>query len=198
MAESESMAEIGGCLECPVCYKIPRELPVPCCDAGHIVCQPCKGRVTNCPTCRGKMKSNTSTVVGNLIMLVSHKCKFSSIGCDVKMKLKDIEEHEKHCPESTDKCPENECNEKFQLKNFDQHTLAKHSLECCFKNGGQYFVPKEDIDRFSMLEAWKFKGFLAHNFLFHLMVTYSASEQFLRLYVILAQDEDIVSKFTYK
>ena len=33
-------------LECPVCFSIPRELPIPSCSAGHIVCQTCRVEVT--------------------------------------------------------------------------------------------------------------------------------------------------------
>ena len=30
-------ARITSQLECPVCFNIPRELPIPCCPSGHIV-----------------------------------------------------------------------------------------------------------------------------------------------------------------
>jgi len=192
------MAKIEESLQCPVCYKIPRKLPIPCCGAGHIVCQPCRSRVTHCPTCRGKMKSNTNTVVGDLIMLVFHKCKFSSLGCDVKMKLEDIAEHEKDCPERTARCPEAECKEEFQFKNFDQHVLSKHSLKCFFKNGAKYVVSKEDIEENSMLIATKLGGFSAHNFVFNLIVDYDSTEQSLVLFMVLPQDVEIASKFTAK
>ena len=32
-------------LECPVCFSIPRELPIPSCSAGHIVCKSCRVEV---------------------------------------------------------------------------------------------------------------------------------------------------------
>ena len=40
-------------LECPVCYNIPRDLPIPQCPAGHIICKTCRDPVSMCPTCRG-------------------------------------------------------------------------------------------------------------------------------------------------
>jgi E3 ubiquitin-protein ligase SIAH1 len=38
-------------LECPVCleYMVP---PITMCSSGHSVCQACRPRLTNCPTCR--------------------------------------------------------------------------------------------------------------------------------------------------
>ena len=33
-------------LECPVCYNIPREFPIPACPAGHVVCKTCRVKVS--------------------------------------------------------------------------------------------------------------------------------------------------------
>ena len=43
MAES-TLTKLEESLECPVCYKIPRNVPISCCEAGHIVCQPGMGK----------------------------------------------------------------------------------------------------------------------------------------------------------
>ena len=58
-------------LECPVCLNIPREVPIPSCPAGHIVCKTCKPKVKECPTCKreypwGKFEV-TSSLAGSLI-----------------------------------------------------------------------------------------------------------------------------------
>ena len=99
-------ARITSQLECPVCFNIPRELPIPCCPSGHIVCRPCKKRVTDCPTCRRPMPANmTNSLAGALIDQVQHRCKFHDQGCDIKMMLKDLVTHEKECPDRTIKCP---------------------------------------------------------------------------------------------
>ena len=55
-------------LECPVCLSIPREMPIPACPAGHIVCRTCKTKVQECPTCKreypyGKFANSQSPAV---------------------------------------------------------------------------------------------------------------------------------------
>lgn len=102
------MSRIQSQLECPVCFNIPRDLPVPCCPSGHIVCRPCKERVRDCPTCRQPMPPNmTNSLAAALIDEVQLKCKYSDQGCEVKMMLKDLVTHEKQCPERTFNCPFN-------------------------------------------------------------------------------------------
>ena len=47
----------------------------------------------------------TNTLAGNICLIADHKCKNWSLGCGVKLKLKEIQQHEKHCPERTVECP---------------------------------------------------------------------------------------------
>ena len=117
-------------LECPVCLSLPRDLPVPCCPSGHIVCRSCRTAVKRCPTCRQKMPANlTNSVLGSLIELVEHKCKFSDQGCDVKMLLRDLKIHEQRCPERTVECPFSDCGLTVQLKLFSSHAIeTRHSI----------------------------------------------------------------------
>ena len=90
------VAEVESLLECPVCLTLPRDLPIPSCSSGHIVCQTCRPKVLNCPTCRQKMpKKNKNTVAGSIIEQMEHKCRHD--GCNVKLKLQKIKIHERHC-----------------------------------------------------------------------------------------------------
>ena len=114
-------------LECPVCFNIPREVPIPACPAGHIVCKTCKPKVKECPTCRrdypwGKFEV-TSSLAASLIDKVPHKCKYSDYSCDVKMKLSEIVQHEKLCPERTVKCPEQNCGKVVKMREFHEHAI---------------------------------------------------------------------------
>ena len=117
-------------LECPVCLSLPRDLPVPCCPSGHIVCRSCRSAVKRCPICRQKMPANlTNSVVGSLIEQVEHKCKFSDQGCEVKMLIKDLRIHEQKCPERTVECPFGNCELSVQLKLFSSHAIqTRHSI----------------------------------------------------------------------
>ena len=38
-------AKLQNMVECPVCLTLPREGPVPCCANGHLVCNPCFGKL---------------------------------------------------------------------------------------------------------------------------------------------------------
>ena len=46
---------------CPICLEVPRDLPIPSCQAGHIVCRKClpKLKDNNCPTCRTRHEGIT-------------------------------------------------------------------------------------------------------------------------------------------
>lgn len=112
-------------IECPVCFNIPRELPVPSCRAGHIVCRPCKKEMRLCPTCRHSL-NYTNTIVGNLAQLAEHKCSFRVFNCNVVTNIHDIIIHEKNCPERLVNCPFRECNKSIQLKKFEDHTVDEH------------------------------------------------------------------------
>lgn len=102
---SDFQTQTEAILACPVCYKMPRQLPVHSCCFGHIVCQDCQPSITFCPLCRNTMMYATNTLVGQICQLADHACKFSSLGCVVKMKLGEIQLHEYQCPERTVECP---------------------------------------------------------------------------------------------
>ena len=127
----ERLSDIEAALQCPVCYSIPRDLPISSCSSGHIICQSCRPRVTSCPTCRQSLPSqSTNSVVASLIHQVNHACKFRDHGCEAKMLLGDLELHESKCPERTIKCPYHECEQIVQFKDFSIHA-RDHSLEAC-------------------------------------------------------------------
>ena len=116
---SSPMTRVRSQLECPVCFNIPRDLPLPSCPSGHFVCRPCKTRVRDCPTCRQPMPANSiNSVVGALIEQVEHNCKFSDQGCRVRMLLKDLVNHEKKCLDRTIPCPYSGCAQVVKLSNL--------------------------------------------------------------------------------
>ena len=73
---------IASTLECPVCLNVPRELPIPQCPAGHIICKECRPSLNKCPTCRKRLLAdNNSIIAGYLIDQIPHKCKYNAFGC---------------------------------------------------------------------------------------------------------------------
>lgn len=118
-------------IQCPICLTIPRDVPIPQCEAGHIVCRPCNGHLTKCPTCRRNLNKNiTNSVASSLVELIPHKCKYFENGCQVQDLLSSLVKHEIVCEERTIQCPLLSCSKMVQLKEFDQHVDANK----CFEN----------------------------------------------------------------
>ena len=114
---------LASTLACPVCFNVPRELPIPQCPAGHIVCKKCRPQLRECPTCRRRLfADNHSSIAAYLIDQVPHNCKFNEFGCKDKGLLSEIVIHEKKCPERTVRCAIKGCSEVVQLKKFPLHT----------------------------------------------------------------------------
>ena len=129
MAAAVDIDRVLGKLECPVCLLIPREGPVGACSVGHIVCKDCKVNVDTCPTCRREMRrTNTNTVVNQIIDEIPHPCKYGQFGCEIKQRLNKLKEHESKCPERTIKCPYLKCKEEVQIKGYHlhHHALISH------------------------------------------------------------------------
>ena len=119
-SEVVPVTKLSSMLECPICFNVPRDLPIHQCPAGHIICKSCRPSVTSCPTCRRKLDDDgTSSLAASMIDLVPHKCKFSEHGCEVRDYLVELQNHEEKCVERTVKCPA--CREESQLKKFEEH-----------------------------------------------------------------------------
>jgi len=198
---AESLSRLEESLGCPVCYKIPRDVPIPCCESGHIVCQDCRKRVTNCPTCRGRLGSNTSSLAASQIMFVNHKCKFFFYSCDVKMKLEDIVHHEKSCLERTIKCPNSLCNQEIQLKKFQEHSTENGCAENpavfghIFNSASlkmNFYMDKNDNED----EGYQFIPIRVEDLLFYFELFFSVSKQSFIFRVFLLERVETASKYS--
>ena len=192
------MSKLEESLECPVCYKIPRNLPISCCEAGHIVCQSCRSRVTSCPTCRGSLDSNLiNSLAGNQIMFVDHKCKFSFYGCEIKMKLEQIVVHEETCLERTVTCPAVQCKEEVQLRKFNEHASKKRCTTSTMSNFGVANVSKYCGILFNQNQnkSYQLRSFKVHNRTFYFLSSYLASKKCFIFSVMLPEDVETASKY---
>ena len=86
-------------LECKVCYSIPStSSEIVLCQNGHVSCNQCKSRLTECGTCRKPFETkpviNILTQIWNSVQVV---CKFKNAGCFEKPILNDRVTHEKDC-----------------------------------------------------------------------------------------------------
>ena len=55
-------------IECPVCLKIPNDIPIYQCDAGHIHCKDCRPNLTRCPICRMELRENNRSLMTEKII----------------------------------------------------------------------------------------------------------------------------------
>lgn len=103
-------------LECSACSRV------------IVVCQCCRGEgwmTSSCPSCHGKRFRKLVTnnnLAPEPMKLLEHKCKFSLLGCEMVMKLDEINLHEKKCPHRIIICPYVGCKREVSLKKFKEHT----------------------------------------------------------------------------
>jgi len=206
--ETRLQSEIESVVECPVCYVIPRHLPIPCCPAGHILCQVCRARVLHCPTCRRQLEDNTSSLAAALIEKVKHKCKFFDKGCTHKALLGDLTSHEATCPERTIHCPApNGCDEIIQLKDFHQHAV-RNGCSVAIRQSTKFNLSKgwlrwdglslRKAEEFNLREdlAWSFFHTSKFQNHFYFSAQYFAAEQLFLFYVMVLGGVDSASQFT--
>ena len=171
--------------------------------------------MTNCPTCQGKLDSNNNMQQVQ-IMLIEHTCKFSIFGCDVEMKLDDINRHEEKCPNRSVTCPYVGCKKEVAMKKFAEHALENECAESTEDYGNEcpggddYNWPynlNESFDRddeeqfqgtvFNIREDQKFK--LPQVFIdgvaFYVFFHFLASKQSFVICVILPEDVETASKY---
>ncbi|XP_069680350.1 E3 ubiquitin-protein ligase sina-like [Periplaneta americana] len=124
-------------LECPVClrYFIP---PIPLCSNGHSVCNSCRTKVRNCPTCRCAFINHRSLIFENIVRSLQFPCSNQSEGCAEVLSNDLINEHEAVCSFGPHPCPMNKfpgtkCNWEGKWKNFEQHMNSVHKADTIIK-----------------------------------------------------------------
>ncbi|CAG9824088.1 unnamed protein product [Phaedon cochleariae] len=83
-------------LQCPICmeYMISN---IYNCDNGHVLCNNCRTRVIDCPTCRTNFEQSRNFPLENLADEIVFACIFSRNGCQITGKLTLLSQHEKEC-----------------------------------------------------------------------------------------------------
>ena len=134
----------------------------------------------------------TNSVVGSLIEQMEHRCRFSDYGCEVKMLIQSLRNHEKKCTERTIKCPFRNCGATIQLKEFNSHAdITRHSkmsgtnkMIRCFRGLFNERVPNKQM-----------LGVVAFDFTFHLNLQYHMLSKCYVFSVWLAKREAITEKY---
>nr|CAD7588560.1 unnamed protein product [Timema genevievae] len=96
LLELKHYEELIGMLECPVCFNL-MSAPILQCDNGHIICAACKPRLPQCPTCRSEFLETRNKIAEGLAENLPHPCINSDEGCNEKVQLKKMAQHNSLC-----------------------------------------------------------------------------------------------------
>ena len=91
-------------LEYPVCMEYMR-LPIVMCVNGHNICDICKQKVSNCPTCRNQFLKTRNLALEDLARQVMYPCKYRSNGCTEIFNRDKIVGHQAKCQYGPHVCP---------------------------------------------------------------------------------------------
>jgi len=188
-------------VECPVCFDVPKQAPVPVCPNGHVVCQGCKRDL--CPTCRVRMGHGTSILAVTVIENIPHSCEFQIYGCQVSCSILALPSHQAICKFRAVKCPNFNCVERVPLT-----TLAEHTLRRCIHNGTfyntplsnsyNYIIPANQTDQFDNRRnsTWRPDGITYDEKNFFLKITRKGKKAMWYFYVQMAGSEEDAKNYT--
>eukprot|EP00092_Neocalanus_flemingeri_P030113 GFUD01032691.1.p1 GENE.GFUD01032691.1~~GFUD01032691.1.p1 ORF type:complete len:637 (+),score=160.30 GFUD01032691.1:48-1958(+) len=188
-------------VECPVCFDVPKQAPVPVCPNGHVVCQGCKRDL--CPTCRVRMGLGTSLLAVTVIENIPHSCEFQIYGCQASCSIVSLPTHQANCAYRAVKCPNFNCAERVPLT-----LLAEHTLRRCIHNGTfyntplsnsyNYIIPANQTDQFDNRRnsTWRPDGITFDGKNFFLKITRKGKKAMWYFYVQMAGSEVEAKQYT--
>lgn len=117
-------------VECPVCLDHITP-PIKQCVIGHLVCNECFPRLTNCPTCRSTMSQERNLAMEQVSRLLQFPCRYHPLGCKKAFTLSKKAEHELECEYHTQsyKCPfHGQCTFMGSLTDITPHLKSEHAV----------------------------------------------------------------------
>jgi len=144
--------ELKDLLECPVCLRVPRTIPIYQCARGHVVCGECKPNVSTCPQCRDVLGNIRSLVSEKVLEKLPASCIFADNGCEVEVMRNLLEKHESQCKYRLVNCVDLACQQRISLSNLLTHLDSDHETEDFVRvEGGEYkshfIVNEEDFQK---------------------------------------------------
>ena len=137
MNQNESMLsldEIEEVLECVICLEFPKTAPIYQCDNGHVLCNSCHGRVSDCPTCRGRLGKVRNLAIEKIIAKFPIPCKFNKYGCEVILEKTKLSGHEFICRYKPASCPVSNCSTIFSGLEIMEHLNKAHVCRDAYYN----------------------------------------------------------------
>jgi len=117
-------------LECPVCTEYMAS-PIKMCENEHNICGGCKERLSECPTCRGKLINVRNITLENLAATAVYPCKNRVTGCEETFRAEDRNNHLPVCLYESRECPVSiilgvNCSWTGTLSDMPFHVRAEH------------------------------------------------------------------------
>ncbi|PNF30032.1 hypothetical protein B7P43_G05837 [Cryptotermes secundus] len=104
--EQDTIQDIIGELECPVCLDYMKPPILVVCTNGHTVCSKCAEQLgEECPTCREPVEMIRNIVLEKVARRVKYPCVNKKWGCYETFTIDDIIDHQSECFYSNRQCP---------------------------------------------------------------------------------------------
>ncbi len=100
-------------LTCPVCLEIQRDCKIFQCGNGHLICEACYVKVSDCPVCREKLvkPGPRSLFAEKAIKSLPVPCPHKAFGCGLESSSSDeVASHGTTCTYRPVSCPVAQCN----------------------------------------------------------------------------------------
>ncbi|XP_035034907.1 E3 ubiquitin-protein ligase Siah2 [Hippoglossus stenolepis] len=125
---SRHPAGLAALFECPVCLDsvLP---PILQCQAGHLLCNLCRQKLSCCPTCRGPLTpSIRNLAMEKVASTLPFPCKYLSAGCLLSLHHSEKPDHEEVCEfrPYTCPCPGATCKWHGSLEAVMPHLMHAH------------------------------------------------------------------------
>ena len=134
-----SLTNIKNDLNCVICFDVPKQDPVYQCDNGHILCDTCHEKVTECPVCRIKLEGPKKLVVETVFAKCHGQPYLKKDGCSVTLTKTELQKHQNICKYIPVPCVHPGCREMVPMTELAAHIEDTHEVRCHFKTN-QYTI----------------------------------------------------------
>ena len=124
-----SLDDIEDVLECVICLEFPITVPIYQCNNGHVLCSSCHGRVTDCPTCRGRLGKVRCLAMEKVLEKFPKPCRFKSSGCSIRLDQTRLDKHEGSCAYKPVSCPMTNCAQLLSIEELIKHFDENHNCK---------------------------------------------------------------------
>jgi hypothetical protein len=141
--------DIQDALECVICLDIPKYEPVYQCNNGHIHCNVCHDKITDCPVCRIKLGDTRNLTAEKVLAKCPRPCTFNKYGCDTVLTKEPLNAHEGLCKFKPVQCPVDDCDTSVPIKEMLKHMDDMNDLhKCVYVDQAKTTIDFDHIDDF--------------------------------------------------